>query len=643
MGTAAKLMQEPVHALPPEDESPADAGTPADRLSFLDASFLYLEEPTGLLHVGAVCLLDGPLAFEDFAALIASRLATVHRYRQRPVRPALDLNPPAWEEAPGFDPTRHTHRIRLAPPADAAALHRAVDDLFARPFDHRHPLWESYLIEGLRDGTAVIFTKVHHCMIDGVSGTQVLELLTDAAPDAVAEAPAPAPAAPARADAAPANRSVVAALGAGALAGVRGLLAAAGNPGAALSRIRETWTAAELVARLSRWPVRAMPFNGPLTGGRSVRWVRLPLDDVLALRGAAGCKVNDVALAVIAGALRAYLPAGAVAGYGATVRALVPVSIRRPEERLALGNPVSAMLVDLPIGIADPAQRLAAVAQEMRHLKETGQRHAFDLVLGTVSALPSPVSAVLARLSALRPAIHTVCTNVPGAREPRYVLGRRVREIHPVVPIGLNVGLGFAILSYDRMLSLSVTADSGLVDDVERLCHALRASAEELRVSLGVAPAAPRPGAPAPVTDGPSVAALMTTDVLSVDQHATLARAWETMRVHRIRHLPVVDRRGRLVGLVTHRDLLAASNSSLAFPTEPERAGALRVARVHDLMETHLSTVSPDEPAAEAGRRMVRHKIGCLPVVDANGRLVGIVTEEDFLRWATAHMETEAR
>jgi CBS domain-containing membrane protein len=255
------------------------------------------------------------------------------------------------------------------------------------------------------------------------------------------------------------------------------------------------------------------------------------------------------------------------------------------------------------------------------------------------------VSAVLARLSTFRPLVHTVCTNVPGAREARYLLGRRVREIHPIVPIGLNVGLGFAILSYDRMLSLSVTADSGLVEDVERLCDALRAAEEELRVCLGVTsvePHAARSAAPDAAGAGPAVADLMSTDVLTVDLHATLDRAWETMRVHRIRHLPVVDGHGRLVGLVTHRDLLAASNSSLAFPAEAERVRVLRVARVHDLMETHLSTATPEERAADAGRRMVRHKIGCLPVIDDSGRLVGIVTEEDFLRWATAHMESEA-
>jgi WS/DGAT/MGAT family acyltransferase len=610
-----------------------------ERLSLLDTSFLHLEEPTGLLHVGALCLLDGPLPFEAFSALLASRLGALARFRQRPVRPALALHAPAWERDPDFDLARHARHIRLPPPGGGTELHQVVDDLFARPFDHRHPLWETYVIEGLRDGTTAIFTKVHHCMIDGMGGAPLLELLTDPAPEGAGDRAA-APAPPAEEAAAP-SRSTVAALGAGALAGVRGLLAVAASPAAALSRVRQTLTAAEIVARLSRGPLRSMPFNGPLTGGRRVRWVRFPLDDFLALRGAAGCKVNDVALAVIAGALRRYLPADTVAGYGALVRALVPVSIGRPEERLALGNRVSAMLADLPIGIADPGQRLAAVAQEMRRLKETGQRHAFDLVLGSVSALPPPVGTVLARLAALRPVVHTVCTIVPAARGPRYVLGRRVREMQPIMPIGRNVGLGFAIVSYDRMLSISVTADSGLVDDVDRLCEALRAAEEELQASLGLGSTVPPPAG-----GGPAVADLMTTDVLTVDMHATLDRAWETMRVHRIRHLPVVDVRSRpakLLGVVTHRDLLAAAPNSLAAPTEAERVRALRVARVLDVMEPHVSTATPGESAAEAGRRMVRHKVGCLPVVDESGRLVGIVTEEDFLRWATARMEAEAR
>ena len=134
----------------------------------------------------------------------------------------------------------------------------------------------------------------------------------------------------------------------------------------------------------------------------------------------------------------------------------------------------------------------------------------------------------------------------------------------------------------------------------------------------------------------------MTREVLTIEAHEPLGTAWTLMREHRVRHLPVLDRRGQLLGIVSHRDLLAASQSSLSFRDERERVRLLAWAQVGDVMETHVSTAAPEEPAAEAGGRMVRHKIGCLPVLDAAGRLIGIVTEEDFLRWATTRMAATA-
>jgi CBS-domain-containing membrane protein len=234
--------------------------------------------------------------------------------------------------------------------------------------------------------------------------------------------------------------------------------------------------------------------------------------------------------------------------------------------------------------------------------------------------------------------VHTVCTNIPGPRETRYVLGERVLEIHPIVPLAASIGLGFAIFSYDGKLSIAATADAGLVPDADRLPEALNASAEELRASLALADAPARVRA----ADRTTVADLMTREVTVLAARDSLAHAWEVMHQKRIRHLPVVGRHERLIGLVTQRDLLAAAQSSLSFRTEAERVRLLGLARAEDVMETHLSTARPDESAAEVGLRMVRHKIGCLPVVDDSGRLGGIITEEDFLRWATSHMEGAA-
>jgi diacylglycerol O-acyltransferase len=608
-------MREPLRALGRYDE----------RLSPLDAAFLYLEQPTELFHVGAVSILDGSVPFEPFAAMVGERLGALRRYRQRPVRPLLDLMSPAWEEDPRFDPRQHIRPVAVEAPGGEAELGRVVDDLFARRIDANRPLWEIYLLDGLADGHSAILSKVHHCMIDGVSGAQILDLMTDPSSEAGSalfphQAPPPAP------QSAPEGRWIP--------RGLRNAIAVAGKPGLVLAGARQAAGAAALIADLLRDPIQPMPFNGRLTGARRIVWASFPLDDFLAMRGAAGCKVNDVVLAVITGALRRYLPAAKVAGYGSRLRALIPVSIRREDEHLALGNRVSVMFAHLPIGVADPLDRLRCVADEMRQLKERGQRQAFDAILAFSGMLPTPVGSLLTRLSAggmTTPIVHTVCTNIPGSRERRYVLGRPIVDVHPIVPLAAGVGLGFAILSYGGKISIAATADAGLVPDAERVREALFAAHDELRKHLDVGPQRSPAAQP-----GPTVAQLMTRDVVTVWAHDRLDRPWEVMQVRRIRHLPVLDDKNRLIGLVTHRDLLAASQSSLSFTNEAERV--LGWAHVADVMETHLSTASPEEPAAEAGRRMVRHKIGCLLVVDEGGRLVGIVTEEDFLRWATEHM-----
>jgi CBS domain-containing membrane protein len=228
-----------------------------------------------------------------------------------------------------------------------------------------------------------------------------------------------------------------------------------------------------------------------------------------------------------------------------------------------------------------------------------------------------------------------VCTNVPGPRETCHLLGRRILEVHPIVPLFEGLGLEFAIMSYAGQLSICATVEPHLVPDADDIPGYLRASAEELHAALT---AGERPE-PARLAASPLVADLMTADVIAIGPADSLAKAHALMRAKRIRHLPVVQY-GRLAGLVTHRDLLAVSSSSIIMPGEEDRVRLLELVRAADVMETHVSVAAPDDPAAGAGERMIRHKIGCLPVVGRDGRVAGIITEEDFLRWATVHMES---
>jgi diacylglycerol O-acyltransferase / wax synthase len=578
------------------------------RLSPLDASFLYWEKPNQRMHVGCLALLDGPLPFDAFVTAMEERLGAIPRYRERPVRPLLDLDWPRWETDPTFEMRRHFRHVAVPPPGGARELHALVDGLFATRLDPRRPLWETYVIDGLAGGGSALLCKIHHSMIDGVSGAQLLETMSD-----------PAPHAPPHASAHAVPRS----------------LREFFRPSAILEAVRDARQALGFLASVVLEPIPALPFNGPITDARRIVWTSFALDDFLTMRGTAGCKVNDVVLAVIAGALRRYIVARGVRPDGVRPRVLVPVSVRRADDHMSLGNLVSSMFPRLPVDVEDPIERLRQVAEETRTLKEQGQPRATSLAMQLVGALPAPVNALLGRLIASTPPINTVCTNVPGPREACHLLGRRILEIHPIVPLFQGLGMEFAIMSYAGRLSICAAVEPHLVPDAEDVPRHLQAAAEELHAALDVG-AVPETAA---AGVSPSVAALMSREIVALRPGDSLARAWTVMRLDRIRHLPVIGGDGHLVGLVTHRDLLAASSSTLSVPLEEDRVRLLTRARAADVMETHVSIAAPGDPAALAGERMIRHKIGCLPVVEADGRLVGIVTEEDFLRWATAHMQ----
>jgi diacylglycerol O-acyltransferase len=578
----------------------------SDRLSPLDAAFLYLERPPQRLHVGSVLLLDGPVPFDAFTDLIVQRLGQVPRYAQRPVRAPFDWVLPSWQDVPDFDPRRHIRHASVPAPGGDAAFHALVDDLIAAPLDPDRPLWETHLIDGLADGRAAILSKVHHCMIDGVSGAQLLELLTDSAVgpgDEAGSSPPPPPK----------------------------------GQGATGARPWSAQAAVEALSTMARWAFESpsqLPFNAPISEERRLRWADLSLERVLAVRGAVGCKVNDVVLAVIAGVLRRWLTARGMTTDGLRVRAMVPVSMRTAAEHLSLGNLVSAVFPFLPVDLDDPLDRLHQVAAQMSELKSRGQAHATGLLLGLGGMLPAPVGSVIGRMLPGWPVISLVCTNVPGPREPRFILGRRIVGMHAMVPLFEGLGLGFAISSYEDRLSIGVTADPHLVPDVDCIASAIGEELDALVAATGLEAAPPGRTAAA----APRVADLMTTTVHSIGPETSLGDALGLMKRCRIRHLPVVDDLGRPFGLITHRDLLGAAQSTVSEPDESTRLRRLGWLTAHEVMETHLVVAKPDELAGAAGERMLAAKIGCLPVVDESGRLAGIVTEEDFLRWATTRM-----
>lgn len=455
------------------------------RMTALDASFLYLEQPNALLHIAGLYAFAEALDFAAFVDDVERRLPLIPRYVQRAVTVPFNLGHPTWEQDERFDIRNHVLRHDLGPGADEQALAALCARLFATPLDRSRPLWEMHFITGFGAGCAVL-VKTHHCMIDGASGMQLIDLLMDPTPrgrpltDVALPLPSPAPGSFART-----LEGLVSAVREQVDAGSR-LWKALRAPESLVEEGRRTIEAAAVAARNFLEGAPPTPFNGPLGSERALAWVPLSLNEVKSIRNRLGGTVNDVVLTVIAGGIRNYLRDLHFPFPAAELKVAVPVNVRSDREKANLGNRVSLMVAPLPISVVDPVERLRCVAASMDLLKEGGQSERMERLLGLTEAIPPPLQALAGRLQPSQLPVNTVCTNVPGPRVLRYVLGRQVRLMVPVVSLGAGVGLAFAIMSYSDQLTIGITADADLVPDPWRVADAVAASYEELWAATGL-------------------------------------------------------------------------------------------------------------------------------------------------------------
>lgn len=472
------------------------------RMTSLDASFLYLERPNALLHVGGIYTFAHPLDYERLVRDVRDRLHLIPRYTQRAIMVPLNLGHPTWEPDPQFDIRHHVQRHKLKVDGDDAALAQLSAKLFAEPLDRTRPLWEMHLIDGYRApdfgarGCALL-AKTHHCMIDGASGVQLMNLLMDATPK-----PAPIPKPESQPPQAPLPNPVTHA--------VTGLIDTARTqleigrrvaqlllqPAHALEEARATLDAVGTLVRTLLAGAPPTPFNGAISKQRALAWARFSLNEVKAIKNRLGGTVNDVVLAMISGGLRHYLRERGINTDRTELKAMVPVNVRAEHEHLKLGNRVSMMVAPLPIGITDPVERLRQVSAAMDLLKNSGQAGQMERVVALTDLLPPPLQRPLAQLQASVTPVNTVCTNVPGPRETLYLLGEAVRMIVPLVPLAAGIGLGFAILSYADQLTIGLNADAERVPDLQKLAAALHRAFDELWAMTGLervitAPAVP--------------------------------------------------------------------------------------------------------------------------------------------------------
>jgi WS/DGAT/MGAT family acyltransferase len=457
-----------------------------ERLTRLDASFLYLEEPDTPMHVGGVLILDAPPGGVDaLAALVEARLALVPRYRQRVAEVPGHLANPVWVDDPDFDIAYHVRRNGLPRPGTEEQLFDLVSRLTSRPLDRRRPLWEAYLVDGLSDGRVAVITKTHPALVDGLSAIDIGQVLLDVEPDVAA--PAPVEWRPQRSpsgaqlvwqalDEYARRPSAVVETAMSAVTDVRSTAARlSGVAGGLLRTARKTLLAAP-----------NSPLNAPVGRQRRVSVARAELEDVKRIRKAHGGTINDVLLNVITGALREWLLSrGQPVVGGTSVRALVPVSMQ--DEEAIAGNRVSSYLVDLPVGEPNPRVRLTRLSYAMRGIAQHGQSVGADSLIALTGFAPPTLHALGARAARglSRRLFNLVVTNVPGPQVPLYAAGSRMLEVFPVVPLARGQGLSIGMTSYNGRVFFGLNAERDSVGDVDVLADLIEQEVAELVESAG--------------------------------------------------------------------------------------------------------------------------------------------------------------
>lgn len=461
------------------------AGSLSRRLSASDAAFLYFERPHAPLHIGSLGIYDRQIPYERFVAHIESRLPNIPRYRQRIAPVPLELAHPTWEDDPNFNIRNQIHHIQLPPPGTQDQLTILAAELAATPLARTRPLWEMYIVNGVEGNRSAIIAKVHHCMIDGVSGIELLMQTLDVTPEPAPPPPSdgwePRPLPPSSV------RLLDALMDSLEEQRLRSMefFQRAIDPQRQLNDAQTFLSALRSTVPLTATPAPRTSFNVPLSSQRRVATAQMSFAELREIRTTLGGTVNDVVLAVVAGTLRSYLRAHGYPTDGLELRAAIPVNVRLEDEKGAMGNRVSAIFIELPVHEANPLQRLETIKQRMEQAKAGNQAGAFELLLRTASMTPVPLQA-LTGLTASNTSINLICTNVPGPMIPLYCVGHQLIDHYPLVPISLNMGLACGVTSYNQKLYFGLMVDPNAVPDYRDLSRYLDETFLELRGAAGV-------------------------------------------------------------------------------------------------------------------------------------------------------------
>ncbi|GAA2681985.1 wax ester/triacylglycerol synthase family O-acyltransferase [Nonomuraea recticatena] len=466
------------------------------QLTALDAQFLHFETATNVANIAGLAILDGDLNRSDLQALLEQRLPHVAALRRKLAPVPLGLDHPYWIREDDLDLDYHVREIGLPPPGDDRQLAEQVSRLHARRLDRGRPLWEIYLIHGLGDGRMGLYTKIHHAAVDGVGGADVLAALLDLSPT-----PAPPPEGePEPDEPAPSRTAMVG----------RALTRLAANPAQAVRfaaravphldeiPVVSKVPGVELVSGLARrvagagdapglpaLPAPRTPFSGPISAHRRFAFVSLPLEEIKEVRKAFGVTVNDVVMAVCAGALRQWLAAHG----GVPDRPLVagvPFSVREVGEARR-GNQVTIMTAPLAVDVEDPVQRLEEVRVSMQRIKDRFSLAPARWLREFSESMPAALMGLASRsafglVGQTSPPINVAISNVPGPQFPLYVCGARLLTHYPVSVItDVSGGVNITCFSYDGSLDVGVVTDRTMIPDAWEITGRLRDALDELR------------------------------------------------------------------------------------------------------------------------------------------------------------------
>jgi len=471
------------------------------RLTGLDATFLYMETPSSYMHVAGLAVFDpstvpGGFSIEKVKALYADRLHLAAPFRRRLVEVPFGIHHPLWIEDPDFVLDWHIRHIAVPAPGGPRQLADLAAHLVSIKLDRSRPLWEMWVIEGLEQGNIAVLSKVHHAAIDGVAGNELTVALLDLTPEVQKMAPDEDPWKP---DRIPTDLELLG----------YGLTSLARQPVRAVKTIRRTAGVALALRRQNREPDVTPPpglfsaprtsFNVALTPHRSYAMASLSLPDVKMIKNAFGATVNDVVLALCAGALRRYFDGRGEQVDGPLV-AMVPISVRAEDEKGAGGNRVSSMLVSLATDIDDPVDRLRAISDGTKDAKEQSKAIGADTLTDWAEFAAPAVAGLAARLYSRtkmadrhRPLFNVTISNVPGPPFPLYSAGARLVANYPMGPIFDGGGLNMTVMSYLDHLDFGLVACSDLIPNVWDLADGLVDALEELKKAADTKSAAGRP------------------------------------------------------------------------------------------------------------------------------------------------------